>query len=217
MKKEQIENELKLLKNPKINKNANLKFNINPKNLTTVERLYDQDIKKRKDNKVILTKIYTPSFHPTIYTKRDLIQIAPQNESSKKTENLLRTSQMKKQKDEEEEEEEIKIDRDMDSYQARKIRTKKNHKHKKKDDHDNALTNRPKKKKSKKVKKNKSAEKKRHKMKIQDEDKDSDDDENENKNADDIEEEKIELTLRNRLFRNMKPIRSNSVGQRKKY
>ena len=54
-------------------------------------------------------------------------------------------------------------------------------------------------------------------MKIQDEDKDSDDDENENKNADDIEEEKIELTLRNRLFRNMKPIRSNSVGQRKKY
>ena len=54
-------------------------------------------------------------------------------------------------------------------------------------------------------------------MKIVDEDKDNDDDENENKNADQIEGEKIEMTLRNRLFRNMKPIRSNSVGQRNKY
>ena len=46
----------KLLKNPKVNKEANLKFNINTKNYTAVERLYTQYLKKRKEKNIVLNQ-----------------------------------------------------------------------------------------------------------------------------------------------------------------
>ena len=53
---------------PRINKETKYNNKINPKNYSTVERLYTQDIIKRKEKKQILTKIYTPSFKPFVYT-----------------------------------------------------------------------------------------------------------------------------------------------------
>ena len=46
------------------------------KNLGKVlwNRLRKKDINKRKQNKIILTKIYTPSFTPFIYTKKENIK-----------------------------------------------------------------------------------------------------------------------------------------------
>ena len=88
MKEEKIENEKKLLKNPKVNKQANLKFNTNPKNYTAVERLYTQDLIKRKEKKIALTKVYTPTFKPTLYTTRQnlgkVMQQTHNNRSKKK-------------------------------------------------------------------------------------------------------------------------------------
>ena len=55
---------------PETNKEKNSKFKLNPKNYTAVERLYTQDLIKRKEKKQILTKIYTPSFKPKLYTNK---------------------------------------------------------------------------------------------------------------------------------------------------
>ena len=60
MRKQAEEKELKKITNhPKINKGANIKYKnkINPKNYSAVERLYTQDLIKRKEKKQILTKI----------------------------------------------------------------------------------------------------------------------------------------------------------------
>ena len=69
MRKQKEEKELKKeTYHPKINKD--LKYKVNPKNYSTIERLYTQDLIKRKEKKQILTKIYTPSFKPKIYTNK---------------------------------------------------------------------------------------------------------------------------------------------------
>ena len=52
LEKEQKEKEMKLLKNPTINTEAYLKFNINPKNYNAVERLYTQDLIRREEKKI---------------------------------------------------------------------------------------------------------------------------------------------------------------------
>ena len=77
LKKEKEEEEMKLLKDhPDTNKEENLKYNINPKNYNIIERLYEQDIKKRKDKKLILTQIYTPPFKPQIHIDKDVLNKA---------------------------------------------------------------------------------------------------------------------------------------------
>jgi len=87
MKKQEEEKELrKITYHPKINKESNLKFKVNPKNYSTVERLYTQDLIKRKEKKQILTKVYTPTFKPKLYTNKHLINKANQRAQNVKTE-----------------------------------------------------------------------------------------------------------------------------------
>ena len=87
MKKQEEEKELrKITYHPKINKESNLKFKVNPKNYSTVERLYTQDLIKRKEKKQILTKVYTPTFKPKLYTNKHLINKANQRTQNVKTE-----------------------------------------------------------------------------------------------------------------------------------
>ena len=84
MRKEETEKELKKITNhPKINK-GNIKYKINNKNYSTIERLYTQDLIKRKEKKQILTKIYTPTFKPNIYANKIMI-----NKSNQKNLNNL--------------------------------------------------------------------------------------------------------------------------------
>ena len=85
MRKQEEEKELKKITNhPKINKGANIKYKtkINPKNYSAVERLYNQDLIKRKEKKQILTKIYTPTFKPNIYIKKIKINKTNQNKKN---------------------------------------------------------------------------------------------------------------------------------------
>jgi spore germination protein YaaH len=73
MRKQKQEKELKKVTYyPKINKESNLRFKVNPKKYSTIERLYTQDLIKRKEKKQILTKIYTPTFKPQIYTNKNV-------------------------------------------------------------------------------------------------------------------------------------------------
>ena len=85
MRKQAEEKELKKITNhPKINKGANIKYKIkiNPKNYSAVERLYNQDLIKRKEKKQILTKIYTPTFKPNIYIKKIKVKKTNQNKKN---------------------------------------------------------------------------------------------------------------------------------------
>ena len=41
---------------------------------SVLDRLYTKDIKKRRQNQMILTQIYTPTFTPFIYTKKENIR-----------------------------------------------------------------------------------------------------------------------------------------------
>ena len=87
MKKQEEEKELKKITyHPKINKESNLKFKVNPKNYSTVERLYTQDLMKRKEKKQILSKIYAPTFKPKLYTNKHVINKANQRNQNIKTE-----------------------------------------------------------------------------------------------------------------------------------
>ena len=49
-----------------------------------INRLYNKDINKREQNKIILTQIYTPTFTPFIYTKKENIK---KNKNKNKNEN----------------------------------------------------------------------------------------------------------------------------------
>ena len=87
MKKQEEEKELKKITyHPKINKESNLKFKVNPKNYSTVERLYTQDLMKRKEKKQILSKIYAPTFKPKLYTNKHVINKTNQRNQNIKTE-----------------------------------------------------------------------------------------------------------------------------------
>ena len=73
LRKQEAEKELRKITNfPKINKSTKYAIKPNQKNYSTIERLYTQDIIKRKEKKQILTKIYTPSFKPYIYANNFL-------------------------------------------------------------------------------------------------------------------------------------------------
>ena len=218
LKKEKEERESKLMKEPKTNKNINLKFNTNPKNFTAVERLYTQDLKKRQDKKVILAKIYTPSFQPTIYTRRENFGKYLQQNNRTEYNHRLNNSNSKRNNGIEEDED----DDDNDNnnlYESRKIKTQR-YLQDDDEDSDNDYTSNNN-KKNKKGRKNLSMKKKKIKIKLS-----NDEDEDENEDGEQSRETKIpkkvvnkniENKLRDMLFKNRKPIKkSNSVGKRKK-
>ena len=218
LKKEKEERERKLMKEPETNKEANLRFNTNPKNFTAVERLYTQDLKKRKDKKVILTKIYTPTFQPTIYTRRENFGKYLQQNNRTEYNNRLRNSNAKRNNYIEEDEDDDDNDNN-DLYESRKIKTQR-YRHDDDEDGNNEYTSNTN-KKNKKGRKNLSVKKKKIKIKVSD-----DEDEDENEDGEQKKETKIpkkvmnkniENKLRDMLFKNRKPIKkSNSVGKRKK-
>ena len=94
-KKERIEK----LKQDKINKE---KESINKKNIhyhkklpnkklpSFLDRIYTKDIKKRQEKKQILTKIYTPSFKPFLYTKGNINTIKKRKPLNKHNNNLIK-------------------------------------------------------------------------------------------------------------------------------
>jgi len=200
---EKIENEKKLLKNPKINNEANLKFNTNPKNYDAVERLYNQDLIKRKEKKIALTKIYTPTFRPFLYTnKQNLGKVLQHNN---RVERKIKV--YSKRHDDEYEEEESEEDED---YKNLRYKTHQNYKDKEEDDNESEEEEEYSNKK-KKGRNNLSTQKKKIKMKISDDD---DEEENEEENIEKIKPKKIdgkkvELKLRDLLFKNRKPLRKN--------
>jgi hypothetical protein len=74
LQKQKEEEELKtIMENPQTNREENLKYNLNPKNYSITERLYVEDIKKRKDKQEVLSKIYTPTFTPEIHINREIL------------------------------------------------------------------------------------------------------------------------------------------------
>ena len=223
LEKEQREKEKKLLKNPQINTETNLKFNTNPKNYTAVERLYTQDLIKREERKIALTKIYTPTFRPTLYTnKYNLGRIIQQNNNTK-TENKLKINKNLFEENEEDEEEEENI-----YYQQKKYKTLKNFddndEENENDEDEEEEKNKYKKVKIKKGRKNLSVKKKKKKAKIIEDEEESEDDGEENDNNNKIQKYKnidrkeVGNKLRDLLFKNRKPITrtNNSVGRRKK-
>jgi len=90
LKEQKEEDELKLLRDPKVNTEVNVKYNNNLNNYTLVERLYTQDLKKRHDKKEILKKIYTPSFKPTLYTNKEKFNKISQKSRNDRTPNAQR-------------------------------------------------------------------------------------------------------------------------------
>ena len=223
MKKKKEEEELKLLKNPKINKDE--KFNINPKNYDIIERLYVQDIKKRKDNKEILIKIYTPTFKPEIYTKRYYSNIILQKSRNKSSypESFTHRynyeyNDIEEINDEDREEEEYYVNK-TSNISRKFIKEKKNYYDEDEFNKKKRSINTSKKNKSQKrrrIKTNvefefeeeiKSPKKKSKKSKIKKNNK------NDNQN-----EVKIQLKLRDLLFKNKKPLirkKNKSVDNRK--
>ena len=131
LEKEKREREDKLMKDPQVNKEANLKFNLNPKNYTAVERLYTQDRIKREEKKIALTKIYTPTFRPTLYTNKYNLGrvVQQQNKPIKngkkvkvlKTKGKTKTKSKKILESEDEENEENEDNLDIKNYRPHKI------------------------------------------------------------------------------------------------
>ena len=69
MQEEKKEKEIQKYNSKNIHHNKKI-----PKNKISsiVNRLYTKDLRKREQNKIILTKIYTPTFTPFIYTKQEV-------------------------------------------------------------------------------------------------------------------------------------------------
>lgn len=70
LRQERIQKELETVNNEK-NIHYNKKIS-SDKVPSVLDRLYTQDIKKRREKKQILTKIYTPTFTPFLYYKEEM-------------------------------------------------------------------------------------------------------------------------------------------------
>ena len=66
MKKEEIQKEIDSISKKNIHHNKKMSSEKMP---SMLDRLYTNDIQKRKENQILLTQIYTPSFTPNIYAK----------------------------------------------------------------------------------------------------------------------------------------------------
>ena len=221
LKKEKEEEELKLLKDPEINKEENLKFNTNPKNYNIIERLYDQDIKKRKDKKLILTKIYTPPFKPQIHIDKNVLNKALERSRNN---NKFRLIKRYYHTDENTLDDEVYVEDSQDNDNDNEDEeNEENEENEEKDDseEESDIYNNMKRgnysegnKKNRKVKiiKNFITEEESY-----EEDEANKKDKNNNKNAN---KEKnniiIEFRLRNLLFRKKKPVRRNKSKKKKK-
>jgi len=212
MQQEKIEKEKNLLKNPTINNEANLKFNTNPKNYDAVERLYTQDLIKRKEKKIALTKIYTPTFKPKLYTtKQNLGKVVHFNNRENRKIKVYNKKRIDESEEEDEEEEESEEEK---NYKKVKIKTHKIYNKKDDDDESEEEEGYNSKKKKKQTRTNLSVQKKKIKMKISDDEDDEEENVEKNKPIK-IDGKKVELKLRDLLFKKMKPIRkNNSVGKR---
>ena len=60
-----------------------------------LERIYTRDLEKRKEKKQILTKIYTPSFTPFLYTKGNITTLKKKQPNEKQQYNNLMTNYTK--------------------------------------------------------------------------------------------------------------------------
>ena len=215
LKKEKEEEEMKLLKDqPETNKEENLKFNTNPKNYNIIERLYEQDIKKRKDKKLILTQIYTPPFKPQIHIDKNVLNKALErsrnnnkfrlikryyhtDENTVDDEVYMEDSQDNNNENEENEENEEKDDSEEDSEIFKNMKNVN-------------YSERNRKNRNIKLIKN-------FKTEEESDEEDNANKKDRNKNAN---KEKnniiIEFRLRNLLFRKKKPVRRNKSSEKRK-
>ena len=68
LKKEKNDKEMEKYKKNNIHNNKRMSCD---KKSSLIDRLYSKDISKRKENQMILTQIYTPSFEPYLFTKKN--------------------------------------------------------------------------------------------------------------------------------------------------
>jgi hypothetical protein len=226
LQKEKEEEELKLIKeNPETNREENLKYNLNPKNYSITERLYIEDIKKRKDKQDILSKIYTPTFKPEIHINRESLMKGrlrfnrndgryhtDDDENAIEDEDEENSNEREEDEEEDEDENEDEEEDESNGFDKRKTynyarNAKKDkkvfRKMKTEDDFEDNAVKKKKNVKNKKVKKEESSE--------EDED-----------NGNNVNNEKknvlIDFRLRKLLFRKKKPVvqKNRSIGKRKK-
>ena len=217
LQKQTEEEELRLLKDPETNRDENLKYNINPKNYDITERLYVEDIKKRKDKQEILNKIYTPSFKPEIHLPRQSFHKSVQR--SRNNSNVIRIIKNYYT-------DENTVDEDFYNNEENKNNNKKNKKKEEGDDEESdeesdIFTN------LKKINHNNKGrnlnlikiEVRRNKTEEKDDNKNIRKGNSKNKDEQNKNEKKniiIEFKLRDLLFKNKKPVkrRNNSVDKR---
>jgi hypothetical protein len=87
-KKEDEQKEIDTIKKTNIHKNKKISAEKLP---SMIDRLYTNDIKRRKENQILLTQVYTPTFTPNIYgkkTKFKKINIKKSDKSNKKQNNI---------------------------------------------------------------------------------------------------------------------------------
>ena len=226
LQKEKEEEELKLIKeNPETNHEENLKYNLNPKNYSITERLYIEDIKKRKDKQDILSKIYTPPFKPEIHINRESLmrgrlrtyrndgryhtdddENVIEDEENYDEENSNESGEDEDENEDEEEEESDGFDKRKTYNYARNAKKDKKvfRKMKTEDDFDGNAIKKNKNVKNKKVKK--------------EEDSNEEDEDNRNNVNNEKKNVLIDFKLRKLLFRKKKPVveKNRSIGKRKK-
>ena len=89
-KKDNLKKELDTIKKNNIHRNKKMSAEKMP---SMLDRLYTNDIKKRKEKQLLLTQIYTPSFTPFIYTKNNNTK---RNINSKKNEKTYKHASLDK-------------------------------------------------------------------------------------------------------------------------
>jgi hypothetical protein len=241
LQKQKEEEELKLIKeNPETNREENLKYNLNPKNYTITERLYVEDIKKRKDKQDILSKIYTPTFMPEIHINKESLmkgrQRANRNDDRfSYRKNIYHTDDENRNEDENEDENE---NEDEDEENENNSNERDEDEDEDEDDNDGfakkkAYNNGRNEKKDKKVfrkmktedefygnavKRKKNVKNKKGKKEEDSSEEDEDNEKNENNVNNEKKNINIDFRLRKLLFRKKKPVvqRNGSVGKRKK-
>ena len=190
LKKKKVQKELDSVNNKK-NIHYNKKMP-NDKLPSVLERLYTKDIEKRRQNKQILTKIYTPSFTPFLYSKGD------HKKYNKKPENQNRNQSAKNR---------------YNHYKNYNTIDENNDNENSDNNEENHSDNDYEKKKKKKVKliKIKKAKSKGRTKKVNakvrftvDESSDDDEDRGQKEEIEEIQHDRAEVenAMRNRLFRN---------------
>ena len=203
LKKEKIQKELSTVNNDK-NIHYNKKMT-NKKLPSVLERLYTKDIQKRRQNKQILTKIYTPTFTPFLYSKGDKIKKLPKKKDKKDKKDNIKHKTQRSQFN----------FRNNYNYNTIDNAYEDDDDNENDNDDDNDYANKTVKHKKVKLIKIKKANskpkhKKKHKVKFEDSSDYSDDNEKEDKEEIKHNRAEVENALRSRLFK-----RNKSVGIRK--